>query len=37
VTDLVEPGSTMKPLTIATALQAGAVTKDTIIDTNPAT
>ncbi|MBL2545069.1 penicillin-binding protein 2, partial [Klebsiella pneumoniae] len=35
VTDLVEPGSTMKPLTIATALQAGAVTKDTIIDTNP--
>ncbi len=35
VTDLVEPGSTMKPLTIATALQAGAVTKDTVIDTNP--
>jgi len=35
VTDLVEPGSTMKPLTIATALQSGAVTKDTIIDTNP--
>ena len=35
VTDLVEPGSTMKPLTIATALQAGVVTKDTIIDTNP--
>ncbi len=35
VTDLVEPGSTMKPLTIATALQAGVVTKDTVIDTNP--
>jgi cell division protein FtsI (penicillin-binding protein 3) len=35
VTDLVEPGSTMKPLTIASALQTGAVTKDTIIDTNP--
>jgi cell division protein FtsI (penicillin-binding protein 3) len=35
VTDLVEPGSTMKPLTIASALQSGAVTKDTIVDTNP--
>lgn len=35
VTDLVEPGSTMKPLTIASALQAGVVTKDTIVDTNP--
>jgi len=35
VTDLVEPGSTMKPLTIASALQTGAVTKDTIVDTNP--
>lgn len=35
VTDLVEPGSTMKPLTVATALTAGVVTKDTIIDTNP--
>ena len=35
VTDLVEPGSTMKPLTIATALQHRVVTPDTIIDTNP--
>ncbi|HHW4678337.1 MAG TPA: peptidoglycan D,D-transpeptidase FtsI family protein [Xylella sp.] len=35
VTDLVEPGSTMKPLTIATALQAGVVTPNTVIDTNP--
>ncbi|AXI84507.1 penicillin-binding protein 2 [Xylella taiwanensis] len=35
VTDLIEPGSTMKPLTIATALQAGVVTPDTVIDTNP--
>jgi cell division protein FtsI (penicillin-binding protein 3) len=35
VTDLVEPGSTMKPLTIATALQAGVVTPSTTVDTNP--
>ena len=35
VTDLVEPGSTMKPLTIATALQNHLVTPDTLIDTNP--
>ena len=35
VTDLVEPGSTMKPLTIAAALSAGVIQKDTLIDTNP--
>ncbi len=35
VTDLVEPGSTMKPLTVAAALQAGVVTPDTVFDTNP--
>lgn len=35
VTDLVEPGSTMKPLTISTALAAGVVTPSTLIDTNP--
>ncbi|MCL7715607.1 peptidoglycan D,D-transpeptidase FtsI family protein [Stenotrophomonas mori] len=35
VTDLVEPGSTMKPLTIATALQNRVVTPETLIDTNP--
>ncbi|MFC6841395.1 peptidoglycan D,D-transpeptidase FtsI family protein [Xanthomonas theicola] len=35
VTDLVEPGSTMKPLTVATALQVGVVTPNTLIDTNP--
>ncbi|MGV8960494.1 MAG: peptidoglycan D,D-transpeptidase FtsI family protein [Stenotrophomonas sp.] len=35
VTDLVEPGSTMKPLTIASALRAGVVTPHTVIDTNP--
>ena len=35
VTDLVEPGSTMKPLTVASALQAGVVTPNTVFDTNP--
>ena len=35
VTDVVEPGSTMKPVTIAAGLSMGAVTPDTLIDTNP--
>ncbi len=33
VTDLFEPGSTMKPFTIATALEAGKVKPTTVIDT----
>ena len=35
VTDLFEPGSTLKPFTVATALEAGTVTPHTIIDTAP--
>ena len=35
LTDSFEPGSTMKPITVAMALQAGRVTPQTIIDTGP--
>lgn len=35
VTDLFEPGSTLKPFTVATALEAGMVTPGTVIQTAP--
>src|SRR5438270_728724 len=37
VTDLFEPGSTMKPFTVAAALEAGIVTPQTSIQTAPGT
>lgn len=35
VTDLLEPGSTMKPLTVAAGLEAGVITPATLFDTSP--
>jgi len=35
VTDSFEPGSTMKPLLVAAALDAGVIKRDTVIDTGP--
>ena len=35
VTDLLEPGSTIKPFTVAAALAAGIVNPDSILDTRP--
>ena len=35
VTDIFEPGSTVKPFTIAAALMAGEIKKDSVINTHP--
>jgi len=35
LTDMFEPGSTMKPITVGMALEAGRVTPQTIIETSP--
>ena len=35
VTDLFEPGSTMKPFTVAIAMDAGRIRANTVIDTSP--
>ena len=35
MTDVFEPGSTVKPVTVATALELGRITPQTVIDTSP--
>ena len=35
VTDLLEPGSTMKPLTVAAGLEAGVIRNDSLFNTHP--
>ena len=35
VTDLLEPGSTMKPLTVAAGLEAGVISNDSLFNTSP--
>ena len=37
VTDVFEPGSTVKPFTIAAALESGRYSRDSVIDTTPGT
>lgn len=37
LTDVFEPGSTLKPFTIAAALEAGGITPDTLFETAPGT